>query len=252
MIADATILDHIDRCGDLWVRLTNRHGTPTYTESYNLSTLMLCGPRVWGKFRPVHSPLYLREMMGRDLVHPGVGVSYHYNNFARVVCSSSMATNSVRMFSSHTYRSMEFVSRGTFRPLWTRGRDTTYEPIAEAVRRCHRLKARVVADGYTYIVPIHTMEAWDDGGGFSCQTEYDAFPDLLRYFTRIAAIEENLDRGLGEAAEGESNNFLSNHEPFFGTYFCITSEQIYHMDFASAAWTAFTADEVSIWGEDAQ
>jgi len=39
-------------------------------------------------------------------------------------------------------------------------------------------------DGYTYVLPIHTLEVYQEEGVFAEETEYDGYPEQFRHFMK--------------------------------------------------------------------
>ena len=181
------VIDKIKNGEDLFVRLGNNRGRH-YVESYDLSTIVIFKDKFWGKFRNVHSPL------GHDELGGVTPLSYAYNNFCNVVCTMSLSHGIQRFCSSRNYESINFLTKNKNREIWNSQNSSDLNLLKEAVNQADRMKLVVKGKNeLTYIVPIHTVELYDDGLSFGLDTELDGIPFSLINFEYMESLSKKLD-----------------------------------------------------------
>ncbi|WP_430459816.1 hypothetical protein ACQUQU_11430 [Thalassolituus sp. LLYu03] len=176
------LIQQILSCEDLCVVLRNRYGDE-YVESYQLPVVMLSGDRFWAKFHNVH-PI---DSGVNDVLIPGVG-AYAYNNYCKVVACCYMSQTMERYYSSDAYSSVVFRCRGQYEKVWSSEYESDFDSLRRAVLDGRRVKIKIEDnDSYTYIMLCHTIEVYDDK--FSLETEFDAIPMRLRFFSYFEDLE---------------------------------------------------------------
>ena len=175
------IVDDVLLCRDVSVVLANREGNDrSYIESYPLNNFIVYKDKFWGKFANVHPPFGHDE---RDNIY---SLSYAYNNFSPVVCSMSLSERMERFVSSDAYSSIKFFSTKHYKKIWSVGRVDEVKNVYKSVSEGGKLKALIESDdGYTYIVPLHTVECNISDESFSAESEFDGYPEKLRYFKKM-------------------------------------------------------------------
>lgn len=191
------ILNNILSCQDLWVILENRFGRQ-YVESYHLTNILIAGEEFWGKFSNVHSS------DPQNGINPDKSLSYAYNNFSNVVCSMCLDHYLERYYSSYTYSTVKFITKNTFKKIWSTESGGDTSDIRFSVENGCKLKCLIEStDGYIYIVNCHTVEVYDEG--FSVQTNYEGYPDRLRHFQSIKALGNDFDASLKDSRADSSD-----------------------------------------------
>jgi len=243
---DNDVNQEILGCKDLFVVLSNSTGNYDYIESYKLTNIIYSDDKFWGKFPNVHSAC------GHNEIKSNQSLSYIYNNFSNVVCTSGLMTQVKRFFSSDTYASMKFRTKGEFRKIWSQsGGDL--EEMEDAVRQSRRLKLKIESqDNYTYILPLHTVEVDKAANEFYAETEYDGYPEEIRRFKLISNIEDQFKKANQEMGiTCPSTNYLENSE-FFLTSFRVYTNRIVQRYFSNNQTVLekeFVPNEISIWEE---
>lgn len=185
------LIDSILSCSDLIVVLENRYGDQ-YIESYMLPNILYSKGQFWGKFRNVHaSDLHID-------INNSNSISYAYNNFSNVVSTSCLSDRLERYYSAYSYSSVNFHTRGSYSKIWSNiANNKNIELISKAVKEGARLKIKLEDnDGYTYILPVHTIEVFEKANNFTLETEYDGYPERLRYFQAIEKLSSYMDSEL--------------------------------------------------------
>ncbi|MFT6733848.1 MAG: hypothetical protein ACI892_000447 [Marinobacter maritimus] len=184
------LIDSILSCSDLIVVLENRYGDQ-YIESYLLPNILYSKGQFWGKFRNNHS----------SDTHIGINnlnsISYAYNNFSNIVSTSCLHDRLERYYSAHSYSSVNFHTRGNYSKIWSNIENNNITLISKAVKEGARLKVKLEDnDGYTYILPAHTVEVFEKDNNFTLETEYDGYPERLRHFQAIEKLSSYMDSEL--------------------------------------------------------
>jgi len=84
-------------------------------------------------------------------------------------------------------------------------------------------------DGYTYVLPIHTLEVYQEEGVFAEETEYDGYPEQFRHFYEMEKLGERFTEAVKKMIEGQY--VLTGYafsKPFFLTSFIIKKDEILH------------------------
>lgn len=242
-----TLIESIAAGADLWVVLENRFGDTPYVESYELTNIVMTAGKFWGKFRNVHSSEGLHGMFG-DVVDGYSASAFAYNNFAPVVCTINLSRESARFFSARAYKTKVFRTRGNFHPIWhsrTGWHSKTGDaPTAmeRAVRGGRRMKLKLVADGFTYLMPLHVVEVRHDGR-FAAYTEMDGYPELLRLPERAEHLGQQLEEANATPGVRYASSGFGSH-PFWHTCFHLTEAGV-----VTKAGEEFACDEASILAE---
>jgi hypothetical protein len=184
------LIDSILSCHDLVVVLENRYGNQ-YVESYLLSNILYSDGNFFGKFRNIHP----------SDTHTGIrnlnSISYAYNNFSNVVSTTCLQDRLERYYSSYIYSSINFITRGSYSLAWSSEGNNDIELISKAVRNGSKIKIKLEDnDGYTYILPAHTIEVFEKENRFVAETEYDGYPERLRHFKAIENLGLEMDAQL--------------------------------------------------------
>ncbi len=234
-------------CKDLFVVLSNNSGDYDYIESYRLTNVFYFNEKFWGKFSNVHSACGHADIDQRHIL------SYAYNNFSNVVCTSTLLDRAKRFYSAHTYATMEFNVKGDFQQVWSGEGGGDIEVLYEAVRLSKRLKLKVEsAEGRNYILPLHTVEVDKTARVFYAETEYDGYPEEIRDFSATYDIEDLFEKAVNESGVScPSTNYCKNSN-FFLTSFKVYKDRIIHRYFDgnnNICERAYLAKNVSIWQE---
>ncbi len=116
---------------------------------------------------------------------------------------------------------MKFFTKNNYKKIWSDSEGGDLNDIMNSVKQGLVLKLLVVSqDGYTYIIKCHTTEVYNGNNKFSIQTDYDGFPDRLRYFKAIRNLGERYDELQGESNYEEAR-YISTK--FIKTEFFLTS-----------------------------
>ncbi len=207
------IIDSILSCEDLYVILENRWGD-RYVESYKLPNILYSEGKFWGKFGNVHSA-YGHSNIENDQI-----VSYAYNNFSNIICTSAMNNRYERFYSSYAYGSLKFKTRNKYNKIWE-SNNNNIDGLLNSVKNGLNLKLLIKSiDNYTYILPIHTAEIYEKEKRFSIYTECDGYPDKLRHFELISKLADNFDSMITPNLEKQypALNFIKDSN-FFLTHF---------------------------------
>ena len=232
-LKQAELVPRIARGEDLHVVLENRYGRP-YVESYGLTNIFMKDDCFWAKFRNVHASV------GHQEIEQGQSLSYAYNNYCDLVCLSGFDKRVVRYYSAEAYTRMEFVTKGEPRTVWHSGRahSNDLSALFQCVNSAVKLKAKIVSqDGYIYIMPLHTVEVYQDLSGFVAYTEYDGYPEYLRHMHEHAELQAKF-AAVRASKPGDyyaNTAFLTGME-FFTTHFILTAEHLKHRHLVNAEW----------------
>jgi len=178
-----TIIDDLLCCRDISVVLRKRPEGRQYVESYLLKNLVLSNGQFRGKFANVHPALVTDKLPQMNLL------SYVYNNFSPVVCTMSLADRMERYYSADAYSEIKFRANGHYSRIWKGPGGDYNTAILEAVKSGLKMKALIEStDGYTYILPLHTVEVYEKEFDFNAETEFDGYPERLRHFKNIESL----------------------------------------------------------------
>ena len=218
--------DDILACKDLFVVLSNNYGKYDYIESYRLTNVFYSDKKFWGKFANVHSAC------GHPDVEQTQILSYAYNNFSNVVCTSALLDRAKRFYSAETYATMEFNTTGLFRKIWSGEGGGDIEALSAAVSLSRRLKLKIESpDRCIYILPLHTVEVDVTARVFYAETEYDGYPEEIRDFSAAYDIENLFSKAVNEAGINcPSTNYCRNSH-FFLTSFKVYKDRLVHRYF---------------------
>jgi len=201
-----TLIDSILECKDLIVRLNYKHGSQCEV-NYLLPNILYSSNKFWGKFKNIHSSDTLIGIENKN------AISYAYNNFSNVISTSCLTESLERYISSDPYSSIEFHTRGNYKKIWCHKDNQDIEAISKAAKEGLKIKVKIEdSEGYTYIVPAHTIEIFGQEKKFTLETEYDGYPERLRYFQNISEISDIFDSNIGESTPNQypSINFTKN------------------------------------------
>ncbi len=245
---DAILNQNILQCKNISVLLTNRESEDSYVESYRLNNIVYSNNKFWGKFSNTHCPIGHEKMGTLDLM------SYAYNNFSPVVSTHCINSRMERFSSANAYANISFVSTGHFRKIWSNQQAVSSAPLHEAVLSGLKMKAKIESeDGYTYIVPIHTIVKYEDVDDFVMETEFDGFPEKLRHFKYIDSMESQFLQYLKK--NPHVSYIHTDYEfdsEFFLTYFVIRKNEVTHRKLTGKDITIseeFACKSVEIWIE---
>ena len=181
-----SIIEDLNKGKDLFVVLKNRNGRG-YTESYNLNTVVIKDKMFLGKFLPVHSPV------GHSALGIRSPLSYTYNNFSDIVCTSSQSERMERFVSSNIYSEMKFGTKGKYAVIIENGDVLDHDLLDNIVNSCGRLKVKIKStEGLIYICDVHTIELYDDRKSIGLDTTFEALPESLFDFEYIYSLGEQL------------------------------------------------------------
>ncbi len=215
------IIDGILQGDDLYVVLESRRGRK-YIESYNLSTILVHGNKFWAKFKNNHAPI------GHEHINPLHSISYIYNNFCDVVCTMSLSMGVQRFCSSNSYSKLDFFVKGSYDRIWDNTNQGDVKLMEELVRCAAPMKVIIKAkDGFTYIIPAHTVEVYDDDRSFAIDTEYDGFPCRIKDLNSIDVLDKKLKEVTRiSPLESHAGTKYQHDKPFFLTSFMISENSI--------------------------
>jgi len=217
------IVDDVLLCRDISVVLANGEvNERSYIESYLLNNFIVFRDKFWGKFANVHPPFGHDD---RDNIY---SLSYAYNNFSPVVCSMSLSERMERFVSSDAYSSIKFFSTRHYKKIWSNGKNDEIKNIFENVSKGVKLKALIESEeGYIYIVPLHTVECNVNDDSFSAESEFDGYPEKLRYFNKMEELGGLFQRNMGkdDYVPYQTTNRRYNTQ-FFLTSFLIKNSSV--------------------------
>ena len=217
------IVNDVLLCSDVSVVLANGETSERkYIESYPLTNFIVFEDKFWGKFANVHPPF------GHDERENVYSLSYAYNNFSPVVCTMSLCERMERFVSSDAYSSIQFLSTKHYKKIWSIGKNSEVKNIYEKIRCGIKLKALIESEeGYIYIVPLHTVECDVNDNLFSAESEFDGYPEKLRYFKKMEQLGSIFLKNMTKDnyAPYQSTDRRYNI-PFFLTSFLIKNDSI--------------------------
>jgi len=209
---------------DLFIVLENRFGRH-YKESYNLDTLIIHNDLFWGKFSTVHSPL------GHELVKAVTPLAYAYNNFADVVCTMNYADRIHRYYSTKVYSRIQYKTKGNFELAIDGGigqRTVDHAILNHAVENALKIKLIVCEDNnLIQVVPIHTVELYEDQGDVGIDTNFEAVPSLLYNFDYFYRLEARLQEVLDSERTGKASTEYMDDCQFTLISYVIVGSDIY-------------------------
>ncbi len=207
---------------DLFIVLENRFGRH-YKESYNLDTLIIYNDLFWGKFSSVHSP------MGHELVKAVTPLAYAYNNFSDVVCTMNYADRIQRYYSTKVYSRIQYKTKGNFK-LAING-DNSQKTIDHSILNYaveNALKIKLIIceeNNLIQIVPVHTVELYEDQGDVGIDTNFEAVPSLLYNFDYFFGLEVRLQEVLDKEKTGKaSTDYIMNSQFTLISYVIVGSD----------------------------
>ena len=240
------LIDSILSCEDLYVILENRWGD-RYVESYKLPNILYSDGKYWGKFRNVHGAY------GHPNIEDNQILSYAYNNFSNVVCTSGMINRYERFYSSHAYGSLKFITRNKYNKIWSSIHNDNTNELLNSVNKGFQLKFLLKSlDNYTYILPIHTIEVYENETRFSLYTDYDGYPDKLRYFSSISKSSEKFDILIARSdATVYPTTKCSSNNDFFLTYFYFDNGILKQLTSINSkiSHSSLNFEKIEIWSE---
>jgi len=245
-ISQNTNNDILD-CKDLYVVLSNTNGHFEYIESYHLTNILYSNQKYWGKFSNVHAAC------GHPDLYQNQVLSYAYNNFSNVVCTSGLVSRTKRFLSAKSYATMDFNTRSCYESIWSLEDGGELEMLLEAVRKGLKLKLKIESiDDYVYILNLHTVEVDICAGQFFAESEYDGYPEEIRQFSQIHDIEKLFVKAEKERGiRSPSTNYYQNSE-YFLTSFKVYNDHILHRyldDEGNIRERAYIPKAASIWQE---
>jgi len=208
-MSSENLIEDILSAKDLTVVLENRYGDK-YVESYQLPVIMLQDNKFWAKFGNVHSAT------GHFDMNESIALSYAYNNFSDVVCTVGLNSFTQRFYSSYVYSSIKFQSRNTYKKIWSDKGVGDISILDEAVRA--GLKMKMVLEcghGYSYIVPVHTLEVFKNKEKFNLESEFDGFPFILKDHDFIASLAHDFKVALDKFTPPSYPGTAYNHNQKF-------------------------------------
>ncbi len=244
------LIDSILSCEDLYVILENRWGD-RYVESYKLPNILYSDGKYWGKFRNVHGAY------GHPNIEDNQILSYAYNNFSNVVCTSGMINRYERFYSSHAYGSLKFITRNKYNKIWqsnSNNNNNNIDSLLNSVKNGLNLKLLIKSiDNYTYILPIHTAEIYEKEKRFSIYTEYDGYPESLRHFELISQLSDTFDSLINTNQEYQYPvKSPINNSNFFLTFFYFNDNSLKKVTTSESGYiddVKFDYEKVEIWSE---
>ncbi len=235
-------------CRDISVVLRNRADRRQYIESYLLHNIVYSNGQFWGKFANVHPPAGHDELPQQNML------SYAYNNFSPVVCTMSLSDRMERYYSADAYSEITFVANGRYRKIWSGPGGGYNSAILESVRSGLKMKALIESnDSYIYVLPIHTLEVYEEERDFFAETEFDGYPERFRHFKEI----ELLGKRFTEFVKDEPNAPYAHtgydfSKPYFLSSFLIKRDSVLHRVYDEnykLSFEEFAISKVEIWVE---
>ena len=219
---DSELISNVLSGDDLFVVLENEFG-PSYVESYPLTTIFIRNSRFWGKFPNIHSPRAFSN------INPQASLSYIYNNYLPIVCTSSLRDSIVRFVSSKSYRTVSFNTKSKYREVWNNDRLGNVNLIEEGVRSGLRFKLIFTdVDDTIFVLPIHTIEVSTERGYVGFETQFDGFPQILFNDSSLDNLVSSFDR-VCEDRETSSypTSPIYKDQPYVLTSFFSDGENFY-------------------------
>ncbi len=222
----ASIVDDIINGKDLFVVLESSYGRH-YKESYRLDTIILKGNIFWGKVSNVHSPV------GHESIGVTTPLSYAYNNFSDVVCTMNYADKIQRYISSNMYSRMQYKTRGDYKAVICGGGDSiiNYEVLNTAIENSLNIKMVICEDNnLIHVVPVHTVELYDDKISVGIDTNFESVPSLLYNFNFFDKLECQFNNAIIHSPKSTkvSTEYMANSS-FTIISYMISNNDIYKM-----------------------
>ncbi len=243
------IIESILSCEDLHVILENKWGD-RYVESYKLPNILYSEGKFWGKFRNVHSAA------GHSSIEENQILSYAYNNFSNVICTSAMNNRYERFYSSYAYGSLEFITKNKYKKIWdSNNNNNNIDALLNSVKSGLNLKLLIKSiDNYTYVLTVHTAEIYEKEKRFSIYTEYDGYPEKIRLFEDISHLSDIFDSIITPNLEGQypAKDFIKNSN-FFITFFNYRNNSLEKQTISESgdiSHEKFDYEKVEIWSEE--
>ncbi len=219
-----SIVKNILDGGDLFIVLENRFGRH-YKESYNLDTLIIYNDVFWGKFSSVHSP------MGHGLIKTETPLAYAYNNFSDVVCTMNYADRIQRYCSTKMYSRIQFKTKGNFK-LAIDGvnsqKTIDHSILNDAVENALKIKLIICEENnLIQVVPVHTVELYEDQRDVGIDTNFEAVPSLLYNFEYFYRLEVRLQEVLDSEGTGIASTDYIEKSQFTLISYVIIGSDIY-------------------------
>jgi hypothetical protein len=210
-------------CKNLIVILKNRYGEK-YTEHYHLSNILYSSGKFWGKFRNIH------QAKGHINIDESNTVAYAYNNFCNLISTCCLKDQLGRYYSAYAYASIEFKCRGNYKKIWSNIEKNNIKGVSNAVNNGLNLKLKIEDnDGYIYIVPVHTVEVYDNGQYFTLETEFDGYPENLRHFSTLNDLGKKFDNVISKGIDkGYPSIEFHKTEIFLTSFSIMRSEVVIH------------------------
>lgn len=205
--------------------ISGRMGTETYIESLILPHLMIKDGEMWAA---------QRNLTACPLPN-GIGKEYFaYYTAMDVFCNCHIPEDEtirreidVQLMSSGRYKYLEWVSSGSFEPVYDSIRPDEVAPYVDAIRSGTRFKLQIdFDDGHTQIHPVVYPFFFPDDERIECSTELNFFPEFMRrslsefraFFGEAATVFD--DRHHPEKREqgvrGRFSTFSSHYRVFRG------------------------------------
>lgn len=223
----------MDDGDDLWLGAGSIHT--------RLDLVLSAGGCRWGKTRDAVPGAAMRAA-GLNVAEAGGPWSVAFNTLIPdMACAWAAEERRFRLFPLRG--AAVFRSGSHFTELWRPG--ATIGPVRTAVEDGRRLKARIAFDGYRLVVPVHTLEAHDDGQSFTAYTDYDGFPELLRHLTVFGRLCDQL-RAECRRRPDEGALILEGppQDSVFLSYFKISPDGVWHFDETAGDWRSQPCNDV--------
>jgi hypothetical protein len=229
----------LDDVADLWAKAGGGDAILHTRLDVVLSTAVCC----WGMTRDSVSGAALRAV-GLNVDEAGGPWSVAFNTRTpAVACVWAAGERRFRLFPLADAATFRTGARYT--PLWHPG--AAIGPVRSAVENGRRLKARIAFDGYRLVVPLHTLEAHDDGRSFTAYTEYDGMPELLRHLAVVDRLSHQVLVERRRRRDGQVPIIEGPAEDgCFLSYFKISPNGVGHFDEATGDWRPLACDDVAI------
>ncbi|MEY8213551.1 MAG: hypothetical protein RPR97_03600 [Colwellia sp.] len=218
-----SIIEDILNGKDLLVVLENRYGKH-YKESYDLDTVIIKGNLFWGKFPCVHSPVGHKPI---DITTP---LAYAYNNFSDVVCTMNYENKIQRYVSTKIYSRMQYKTKGNYR-LAVDGLNESssidHHLLNNAVENSLKIKMIICEDdSFIHVVPVHTIELYEDQLSVGIDTNFESVPSLLYNFNYFDKLEANFNERLKDSPESKaaSTDYIGNSHFTLISYVIVGSD----------------------------
>jgi len=243
-----SIIESILECADLHVVLKNKLGD-TYTESHELPNILFSEGKFWGKTRNTK----INDNKTEFNIEENNLLPYAYNNFSNIICTSGITNKYERFHSSREYESIKFITRNKYNKIWSSIHNDNTNELLNSVNKGFQLKFLLKSlDNYTYILPIHTIEVYENETRFSLYTDYDGYPDKLRYFSSISKSSEKFDILIARSdATVYPTTKCSSNNDFFLTYFYFDNGILKQLTSINSkiSHSSLNFEKIEIWSE---